>query len=207
MVRDGTLMRRTQPSSRTCRRSATTRFTATSSVRAICQRSQTSEFRPPPGRARIWLSVNPPKTRSLYDSPPPTSAEWKRPCCTRKRPWMSMAILQRLESPRSWPVLREWSSRPDADRQTGEAAERIVEAALGPAAELDRFHLARQERQHDLSLEARDRHPDAAVDAHAEGQVPGRAPRDVEAVRTLPAPGVAVGGGEEKENLLPLAEL
>src|SRR5262245_40934967 len=107
---------------------------------------------------------------------------------------MSMVVLRR-------------SSRTHPDRQAGEPPERIVEPALGLASELDRIYLSRQERQHDFGLDARDRHPDTAVDAHAEGEVPGRAPRDVESVRVLPAPGVAVGGGEEEENLLALTEL
>src|SRR5713101_5005573 len=95
---------------------------------------------------------------------------------------------------------------PHLDRQARESSERVVEPALRLTAEFDGLHLAREEGQHDLGFQARHRHADTAVDSDAEGEVAGRAARDVEAVRVLPTPSVSVRGGQEEQDLLALAE-
>src|SRR5262245_36938295 len=45
------------------------------------------------------------------------------------------------------------------------------------------------------------------MDAHAEGEVPGRSARDVESIRMLPAPWIPIGGSEKEKRLLPFTEL
>jgi hypothetical protein len=49
--------------------------------------------------------------------------------------------------------------------------------------------------------------PTQPVDAYAEGEVSARVARDVEAVRIFPAPGIAIGGGQEEEHLFALTVL
>ena len=60
--------------------------------------------------------------------------------------------------------------------------------------------------EHRLAFEPRHRLPDAAMDAGAEGHVPGGAAPDVERIGPVPAARVAVGGGEKQHHLLAVAE-
>ena len=69
----GMFMRRAHASSNTCDRAATTRLTATSSVRAMCHSSHTIELRRSRGRRRICASDSPASQRST-PSRPETSA-------------------------------------------------------------------------------------------------------------------------------------
>src|ERR1700754_4754482 len=59
------------------------------------------------------------------------------------------------------------SGRLDGDRQAFQATQRVVVATLHFARYLDRFHLARQRRHHDLAFEARHELADAHVDTGA----------------------------------------
>lgn len=81
--------------------------------------------------------------------------------------------------------------------------QRVVRLALRLARDLDPFHPPGKCRQHDFSLQAGDCLPDAAVDAHAEPDVSRGVASDVEAVRVCPPSGVAVGGSEKQQHLLP----
>ena len=80
MMRHRTLIRFVHSSSSTCGPFATTRFTATSSVRAMCQSSQTIGFKFLPGRTRIWSFVSPASVRSKYEGRAPASATWTCAC-------------------------------------------------------------------------------------------------------------------------------
>jgi len=82
-----------------------------------------------------------------------------------------------------------------------------MQGVVGPAkrlaSDLDAFYPPGLCSQHDFRLHAGDRLPDAAVDAHTEADVARGVSPDVEALRVAPAPGVAVGGPEEQQHLLP----
>src|SRR5262249_15227264 len=64
--------------------------TEASSVRAMCQSSQTMELSPVAGRARMSASDKLPRARSKYDGAPPTSEAWTLACWTRKKLTASM---------------------------------------------------------------------------------------------------------------------
>src|SRR5262249_10166454 len=98
------------------------------------------------------------------------------------------------------------SGRFDRDGQTFETAQRVVVAALHLAGDFDRLHLARQRCHHHLTFEAGDELPDAHVNAGAIADMTGGAARDVIAVGVLPAARIAVGGAEEHQHLLALAD-
>src|SRR5262245_6084108 len=98
------------------------------------------------------------------------------------------------------------SGRFDRDGQTFETAQRIVVAALHLAGDFDRLHLARQRRHHHLTFKAGDELPDAHVNAGAIADMTGGAAGDVIAVGVLPAARIAVGGAEEHQHLLALAD-
>src|SRR5215468_9440055 len=98
------------------------------------------------------------------------------------------------------------SGRFDRDGQVFETAQRVVVAALHLASDFDRLHLARQRRHHHLTFEAGDELPDAHVNSGAIADMTGGAAGDVIAVGVLPAARIAVGGTEEHQNLLALAD-
>src|SRR5262245_59850578 len=98
------------------------------------------------------------------------------------------------------------SGRFDRDGQTFEAAQRVVVAALHLASDFDRLHLARQRRHHHLAFEASDELADTHVNAGAIADTTGGAAGDVIAVGVLPAARIAVGGAEEHQHLLALAD-
>src|SRR4051812_6751093 len=83
------------------------------------------------------------------------------------------------------------------ERQVFEPAQRIVVAPLDRAADLETSDLARQRRQQHFALEPGDELADAHVDAAAESDMAAGAAGDVVAVGTVPAPRVAIGGGEQ----------
>src|SRR5262245_37999369 len=84
-------MRRAHVSSSTWARPATTRLTATSSVRAACQSSHTRELRPGLGRRRSWSSESPLSQRSETLAPE-TSPAWVVAWSWRKNWIRSIAI-------------------------------------------------------------------------------------------------------------------
>ena len=95
----------------------------------------------------------------------------------------------------SWPWCTEAAGRSPAERerQGGEAAEGVVEAAARLARWRQGLYLAGERLQQDLALQPGERGTDAGVDAVAEGDVPDGAAGDVEPFRVGPVPGVPVG--------------
>src|SRR5579871_1916118 len=93
-----------------------------------------------------------------------------------------------------------------AKRQGIESAQRIVEAPLRLGRDLEGHDALCERGEYRLGLEPGHRLADTAVNAGAECHVPGRAPADVELVGPLPAARIAIGGGEEQQNLLPLTQ-
>src|SRR5690348_15120426 len=95
---------------------------------------------------------------------------------------------------------------PYFDRQARQTTQRIVVAPLRFPDDCDRLGPLGKLGQDELALEPRDRLADATVNAAAERDMTGNAALDVEFVRLLPTPRVAVRRGEEQKHLLALAD-
>src|SRR5450631_4704921 len=93
----------------------------------------------------------------------------------------------------------------DAQRQGVKPAQRVVQPPCRFARRFERRDAPGERAEHRLAFEPGQRLPDAAMNAGAEGHVPGRAAPDVELFRIFPAARVAVGGGEEQQDLLAIA--
>src|SRR5438128_1871037 len=115
--------------------------------------------------------------------------------CSRPSGWIK--VIAGMGGPSGWL---------DRDGQAFETAQRVVVAALHFSSDLDRSDLARQRRQHDFALEARDQLANAHMDAGAEADMARRAAGDVVAVRVFPAARIAVGGAEKHQDFLALAD-
>src|ERR1700694_6240605 len=79
------------------------------------------------------------------------------------------------------------SSRHDAKRQGVEPAQRVVEPQLRFAGQLERRDAFGKRAEDRLAFEPRYRLPDTAMNAGAEGHVPGGAAPDVERIGPVPA--------------------
>src|SRR6266566_8301231 len=88
-------------------------------------------------------------------------------------------------------------------RKAAPRMQRVVRPASRLAGDLDPFHPPGKCCQHNFCLHAGDGLPDTTVNAHAEPDVARCIASDVEAVSVGPPPGVAVGGPEKQQHLLP----
>ena len=82
----------------------------------------------------------------------------------------------------------------------------IVRPAPWLAGNLDPFHPSSKRCQHNFRLYAGDRLPDTAVCAHAEPDMARCVASDVKEIWVGPPPGVAVGGPEKQQYLLPIRD-
>src|ERR1700676_5734242 len=97
-------------------------------------------------------------------------------------------------------------SRPGAQRGGVEPAQRVVEPQLRFAGQLERRYAFGKRAEDRLAFEPRYRLPDTAMNAGAEGHVPGGAAPDVERIGPAPAARIAVGGGEKQQHLFAAPE-
>ena len=98
------------------------------------------------------------------------------------------------------------SGRFDGDRETLEAAQRIVVAPLDRPGDFDGGDFSCQRRQQHFAFEAGDQLADTHMDAGSKPDVAAGAARNVIRVGIVPPPRIAVGGGEQHENFLALAD-
>src|SRR5436190_18400984 len=94
----------------------------------------------------------------------------------------------------------------ESDGKAFEAAQRVVEAALQRARDLDGADPLRQRRQDRLAFQPGDELADAHVNAGTVADMAAGPARHIIIVWIVPSPRIAIGGGEEHQNLLALAD-